>query len=185
MKYLIGLGNPGATFTRTRHNVGFMTLDAFALHYHFPDFVLEKKYHALITEQEQLLLAKPQTFMNESGTTLRSLVKYKNLTPESLIVIHDDIDLPLGSMKIVKDSGSGGHRGVESLIEHLGTQNFIRLKIGICPAQGKPKGVEHFVIKKFTAGEIEVLTPLLAQATEALHMLATDELAQAMNHYNG
>lgn len=164
MYLIVGLGNPGKQYEQTRHNAGFMALDKLATQHSFPDFTLSKKHSALVSEgtinQAEVVLAKPQTFMNNSGKAVAALVRLSfrlsfrklSLTKE-LIVVHDDIDIPLGEVKISKGRGSAGHKGVESIIQALGTKNFTRVRIGIQPQRGKPKNVESFVLKKFAPNE--------------------------------
>ena len=147
---IVGMGNPGEKFKNTRHNAGFTAIDFFAQKNNFPDFELSKKYASLISEKNNVILAKPQTFMNESGLAVKKIVSNVKGQMSDVVIVHDDIDLPIGKLKIAQDSGSGGHKGVNSIIEILGTKDFIRFKIGICPEKGKPKSVETFVIKKFT-----------------------------------
>ncbi len=176
---IIGLGNPGTQFDNTPHNAGFMTLDAFAAKQDFPDFSPSKKYDALISEKDGILLAKPQTFMNDSGKAAQKLLKNKN--EAQLVVVHDDIDMPLGSMKFSKDSGAGGHKGVESIIAMLGTKDFIRLKIGVATSQALAKEV---VLKKFSPQEKEVLEGVITTSMEALQYLIDNGLEKTMNEYN-
>ena len=203
MLVIVGLGNPGEKFEKTRHNVGFMAVDFFAVENNFPDFKMEKKYNALLSQNEEIILAKPQTFMNESGCSVKKVLNHspwlnssKGLISQgeiiqlgkskilNLIVIHDDIDLPLGKLKISKNSGAGGHKGVESIINNLGTNNFIRFKIGICPEKGKPKSVESFVIKKFTKEELIVIEETIKKTSDALDLLIKEGSEKAMNRYN-
>ena len=127
MTIIIGLGNPGEQYKNTRHNVGFMAIDQFANENNFPTFILQKKAKALVSEQNDVILIKPQTFMNDSGKSVREITK--NKPADSLVVIHDDIDLPLGKIKIVKERGSAGHRGVESIIQSIGNDGLIRVRI--------------------------------------------------------
>src|SRR3989344_9557063 len=138
MIIIMGLGNPGEKFKNTRHNVGFEALDFFAKKNNFPDFELSKKYDALISssfakasadkENENILLVKPQTFMNESGKTAKQLMKNKEA---ELVIVHDDIDLPLGKLKIIQERGAAGHKGIESIIQNVGNEGLIRFRIGI------------------------------------------------------
>ncbi|TSC56695.1 MAG: peptidyl-tRNA hydrolase, PTH1 family [Parcubacteria group bacterium Greene0714_21] len=159
MFLIVGLGNPGKKYERTRHNVGFMVLDA-----------LKE------VELPNAILAKLQTFMNNSGKAVKSLVaKYQIPNTKYLVVVHDDIDILLGKIKVSFGRGSAGHKGVESIIKELGTKNFTRIRIGIQPtssaggpATGKPKNVETFVLKSFTPKETTLLQPAIAQAFEAL-----------------
>ena len=181
MVIVIGLGNPGDRFKTTRHNAGFMAIDFFAQKNGFPDFALSKRYYALISEKEDMLLVKPQTFMNESGKSVKAITKN---TKGDLVVIHDDIDLPMGKLKISKDSGSGGHKGINSIIENLGTKDFIRFKMGICPATGKPDNVESFVVEKFSLQEKEALNQVITRTNDALDYFLKNGLEKTMNEYN-
>src|SRR5688572_19296136 len=113
MIVIVGLGNPGEKFDHTKHNAGFAVLDFFAKKKQLPDFEVSKKYHSLISKTNSVLLAKPQTFMNESGLAVKSILK--NQKESTIIVVHDDIDLPLGKIKIVQERGSAGHKGIESI----------------------------------------------------------------------
>ncbi len=188
MIIIIGLGNPGEKFKNTRHNAGFMVLDNFAEKNNFPKFVLQKKYEVLISESvingEKIILAKPQTFMNESGKTAREILKNNKSQLNNFIIVHDDIDLPIGKIKIVKERGSAGHKGVESIIKNIGSGGLIRIRVGICPKNGKPKNSEGFVIKNFTEEEKEVMGEAINKATESLACFIKEGLEKAMNEYN-
>lgn len=190
MIIIFGLGNPGEKFENTRHNMGFMAVDFFAKKNDFSDFTLEKKYDALISERpfdtaqgkQKVLLAKPQTFMNKSGIAVKKIVaKNKKV---NLIVLHDDIDLPLGKFKIVKNRGSAGHKGVESIIKAIGNKNLVRLRIGIQPEKGKLKAPEGFVIKKFSADDEAAVKKVLKRISEALDYFIEHGLEKTMNEYN-
>jgi len=188
---VIGLGNPGEKFKNTRHNVGFMVLDLFAIENNFPDFEMSKKHNALISEKNGITLVKPQTFMNESGFSVKKFMKN-----EELVVIQDDIDIQIGKIKITRNSSSGGHKGVASIIDSIGRQDFIRFKVGICPvkatasggvsqnAMSKPKEVEKFVIKKFTKEEMDILNPIINKASAALKFLLQNGLEKTMSQFN-
>ena len=185
MFLVVGLGNPGEKYENTRHNVGFLALDTLAKDHEFPKFALSKKHSSLISEgvlgQKKTILAKPQTFMNNSGAAAKSLyAKYKIQDTKYMIVIHDDIDIPLGKVKISANRGSAGHKGVESIIQALGTKNFTRVRIGIQPTKGKPKDIETFVLKKFARVELPTLQRIIADSTETLTLLlaGTPEKAQ-------
>lgn len=181
---IIGLGNPGEKFKNTRHNIGFMALDFFGLQNNFPDFELSKKYDSLISEKDEILLVKPQTFMNESGRAVKKVIQDSRFKIQDLMVVHDDIDMPIGKLKIVKESGAGGHKGVESIIHHLGTKDFVRFKIGICPQKGKPEEVEKFVIKKFTKEEQEIINETIKKISDAINLFIIEGLEKTMNQYN-
>jgi PTH1 family peptidyl-tRNA hydrolase len=157
MFLIIGLGNPGKKYKNARHNAGFLTLDELQKENNFPDFKLEKTFLAEISrgflEGEKIFLAKPQTFMNESGKSTKILASKNKIPVENIIVVHDDMDLPLGATRIVKKRGSAGHKGVESIIEHLKNKEFIRIRIGIQPKTGKPKSPEKFVLQNFNKND--------------------------------
>ena len=159
---VVGLGNPGTKYDGTRHNAGFVAIDHIASTHNFPEFRLSKKHDALISEgmvnNKPVTLAKPQLFMNNSGSSVQSLTKQD----KDLLVIHDDIDLPLGTTKIANNSSSAGHKGVEDIIQALGTKDFKRIRIGIQPEDGKPEDTEVFVLQKFTSEEQELLNETIA-----------------------
>ncbi len=178
MFIIVGLGNPGVKFNTTRHNAGFMALDFFATQNNFPEFELSKKYDSLISEKDGILLAKPQTFMNESGKAVQKLMKNSQA---ELIVVHDDIDMDLGKIKFSKDSGAGGHKGVESIIALLGTKDFTRLKIGIATGEQK---AEEVVLQKFSPAEQEILTGVIKKSALALQYFIDNGLEKTMNEYN-
>ena len=189
MFLVIGLGNPGQKYQQTRHNAGFMAIHALGEKYDFPAFRLDKKSNSLISEgfinNEKLILAKPQTFMNNSGTAVKSLyTKYKILDTRYLILVHDDIDLPVGTIRISTNSGSAGHKGIDSIINAIGTKNFTRIRIGILPKPEKPKNVDQFVLKKFTKEENEIIEQTIESSTRAIEMLLKEGLAQSMNEFN-
>ena len=176
MQYLIvGLGNPGAEYDDTRHNVGARVLGEFAKQ----------------NKNKQLTLLAPTTFMNKSGDAVGKVVKSKTAAAK-LIVVHDDLDLPFGRFKISFGRGSGGHRGVESIIKKLKMEKFIRLRVGIAPTTPtgkikKPQGedkIVKFILGKFTPKEETGLKKLMPKLLEALEMLTTAGLAPAMNKFN-
>jgi len=163
MILIAGLGNPGDQYSETRHNIGFLIIGGLAKENSFPEFKLQKKFQAETSEgvinNKKTILAKPQTFMNNSGQAIKALVEYYKT--ENLLVIHDDIDLALGEIKISKNRGSAGHKGIESVINYLGNKDFTRIRIGICPKAGKPASVESFVLEKFSAEEQKKLANII------------------------
>lgn len=181
MQIIIGLGNPGEKFEHTPHNAGFMAVDFFAKTHDFPEFELSKKHESLISEKNGVLLAKPQTFMNNSGKAAKKLVG-KNKA--HAIILHDDIDLPLGKLKIVKERGSAGHKGVESIIKAIGNKGLIRFRIGIQPKKGKPKASESYVVKKFKPEEKQTMEKALKHISEAIDTFAKEGLEKAMQTFN-
>ena len=179
MTIIIGLGNPGEQYKNTRHNVGFMAVDEYAKKNNFPDFKLQKKSNALVSEKDDILLAKPQTFMNESGKAVKALTSNKE---SDLIVIHDDIDLPVGKIKIVKERGSAGHKGVESIINNIGNDGLVRIRVGIGSAN-KTEAMK-IVLKNFSADEQKTINETLQKVTEALEVFMKNGLEKAMNQFN-
>lgn len=183
---IIGLGNPGKKFEETRHNVGFLVLDNFAEKNNFPEFLLQKKYEALVSEniigEKKIILVKPQTFMNESGKAVREILKNNKSQLNSLIVVHDDIDLPVGKIKIVKERGPAGHKGVENIINNIGNKGLARIRIGIAP-QNEIKA-KQIVLKKFNKKEKETINNVNNKTVEALDFLLQNGLEKTMNKYN-
>lgn len=179
MILIIGLGNPGKKYKNTRHNVGFQVVDEFAKENNFPKFRLSKKFNSLVLESilndEKIILAKPQTFMNQSGKAVRALTSFYKITRPGrvvdLVVVHDDIDLPLGKIRISKNRGAAGHKGVESIIKEIGTKNFTRFRIGISPKIGKPKNVEKFVLQKFDKEEEKIIKQVTKEIKKKLSQL--------------
>ena len=174
MKLIVGLGNPGRTYTKTRHNVGFLFLDYFAAQELFPDFTKRAKFFAAMSastiDGEEVILAKPQTFMNESGRAVAALVKFYKIAPKDLLVVHDDKDLPFETVRLKKagvESGPGGHNGVKSIIAALGTNTFARLKIGVANDVLFKKDTADFVLEKFSKTEEKALLTILEHAKKS------------------
>jgi PTH1 family peptidyl-tRNA hydrolase len=188
MILIVGLGNPGIKYKKTRHNIGFRVLDKFQKENDFPDFEFSKKFNALIskknTGKEKIILSKPETFMNNSGQTVKKLTTYYSIPFINLIIIHDDIDLLLGKMRISKNRGSAGHKGVESIIKELGSKNFARLRIGIRNQKSKVENSEKFVLKNFTKEEEKIVEKIIKESCSALKMILSKGLEKAMNEFN-
>lgn len=167
MIIIVGLGNPGRKYKNTRHNVGFQIIDEFAKENYFPEFRLSKKSNVLLSENiingKKIILAKPQTFMNDSGKSVKTLFSFYK--PKELIIVHDDIDLPLGKIRISKNRGSAGHKGVESIIKEIGTKDFTRFRIGVSSKTGKPKNVEKYVLQKFDKEEEKIIEQIIQEIT--------------------
>lgn len=164
MKLIVGLGNPGKDYALTRHNVGFMALDRLAT-LEGDTFKPEKKCQAEVCKTSlngrRVVLAKPTTFMNNSGITVRALLDFYKIKASDVIVIHDDKDFPLGDTKVQTDRGAGGHNGVLSIIEHLGTKAFTRIRIGVAPTDREIIDTADFVLGKFTSAEQKTLVDVL------------------------
>ncbi len=196
MKYLVvGLGNPDEEYADTRHNVGREVVEVFRVQNKFPEWEFNKKINALYTKgklgKHTVELVLPETFMNKSGSTVKKLVTSKKAA-EKMLVVHDDLDLPLGSLRILFARGSGGHKGVESVQRAVGTKNFTRLRLGIAPtlASGKikkPKGeqkVIDFVLKKFSKKDRQVVDKEVQSAAHALGVFIQQGIQRAMNDFN-
>ena len=158
MKLIIGLGNPGNKYQETRHNIGFMVIDKIATNFQFSIFNFKLIFNAEISEKilkdEKIILVKPQTFMNNSGHTVKTIIDYYKIPIKDIIVIHDDIDLDLGEIKMQQDRSSAGHNGVQSIIDSIGTKDFTRIRIGIKPINKEISiDTEKFVLQKFTKEE--------------------------------
>jgi peptidyl-tRNA hydrolase, PTH1 family len=186
-KYLIvGLGNPGREYAFNRHNVGFMAVSRLATKHNVT--FTRKQGKALVTTlrlgEKAVILAKPQTFMNLSGEAVQGLVKYYEIDLANLMVCHDDLDLPVGAIRIRPDGGAGGQNGIKSIIQHLNTQNFPRLRLGI----GRPPGrmdPAAYVLQDFKEFDGEVIDQTLNKAVEAIETFIKIDLNTAMNKFNG
>ena len=193
MKLIVGLGNPGRGYAHNRHNIGFLCLSHFARTQGIR--FDKKKGKARIGTGEaagnEVVLAKPQTYMNHSGQSVNLLVNRFDINPDDLLVIHDDLDLTLGKIRISHGSGSGGHKGVNSIIYSLESQDFIRIRVGI----GRPMppsdsasisedGIIAYVLSDFTAEEKKIVNQVIPRVSEAIYCLLSEGLAVAMNKYN-
>ncbi len=187
IKLIIGLGNPGEKYESTRHNLGRLIIQAWQKQTGFSDFKEKKKIQALVSEdrfqKEKVVLALPETFMNSSGQSVKLMVKNYKLKPSSVVVVHDDFDLDLGKMKISKDRGSGGHKGIQSIINQLKTKDFIRFRIGIKPKR-KPKDLDKFVLKKFSRTEQLIIKEMIKKTLKAISFYLENNLEKAMNEFN-
>lgn len=185
MKLVVGLGNPGDKYSATRHNVGFMIIDTLAKRHGLGvDKVKNKSLTGKgVVSGEQVVLVKPQTFMNLSGEAVRPLFSYIDINTEDVIVVHDDLDLEFGRIKIKSGGGHGGHNGIKSIISHLGNKDFIRVRVGI----GKPPphwNVSNYVLSPFSADERENLHHILEESADAVEAIISDGALMAMNRFN-
>jgi PTH1 family peptidyl-tRNA hydrolase len=183
---LIGLGNPGREYKDNRHNIGFMLIDRLAVRLDARGMKLQSK--AIVTsglyQERKLILAKPQTYMNLSGQSVQGLLNFYKIPTENLIVAHDDLDLPLGTIRIRPGGGAGGQRGMASTIERLGTQDFPRLRLGI----GRPPGrmdAAAYVLQDFSRADLLTVSETLDRAADAVQEFVVNGLNAAMNKYNG
>jgi len=183
---IVGLGNPGPRYHHNRHNVGFMVVDALADAANIP--IRRVEFRALVGKgeyaEERLILAKPQTFMNNSGQAVGALVRFYKISIERLLVVHDDLDLPYGTLRLRPRGGAGGQRGMASIMAKLNTQDFARLRVGI----GRPPGrmdPSDYVLHDFDPPEEEILPEVLASAVDAIRMFLKDGIERAMSECNG
>ncbi|MBE0685782.1 MAG: aminoacyl-tRNA hydrolase [Anaerolineaceae bacterium] len=183
---IVGLGNPGKDYQKNRHNVGFMAIDKIAQEFGIENKKVKSK--AIIMEgkkdNKKIILVKPQTFMNLSGSAVASLVKFFKINPENLIVIHDDLDLPSLSIRLRPGGGAGGQKGISSIIQNLGTQQFNRIRIGI----GRPPGrmdPADYVLQNFPKQEEKELPLLFDTVTKAVECILDSSIEIAMNKFNG
>jgi peptidyl-tRNA hydrolase, PTH1 family len=183
---LVGLGNPGRDYRNTRHNVGFMTLDVLCQGMNIK--LTRMQSNALIgsgyIDERKVILAKPQTFMNLSGKAVSSLIKFYKIPLSQLLIIHDDIDLPFGTLRMRPGGGSAGQKGLASIIEQMGTQDFARLRIGVGRPPGQMSGADY-VLQEFTVSEQALLKEILEKAAQAAQKFINLGLEQAMNQFNG
>ena len=186
MKLIVGLGNPGIEYQFTPHNLGFLTIDRLAEQCKVE--VRNRNCHALtaraVVGSEPVLLAKPETYMNLSGMSVRDLVAKHEVRPEAdLIVIYDELDLPLGTIRIRQRGSSAGHNGMESIIGALGTQEFMRIRLGIAPDRRVTDGVKY-VLTPFRKAQLKAVDAVLDTAAEAVNVILKEGPAAAMNRFN-
>ena len=181
MKLIVGLGNPGKSYENTRHNIGFMVLDHFANINNW-----KSKWNALYAEtmvnNEKVLLVKPETYMNLPGNALIEFVNFYKINLEDILVIQDDLDLAFGTYKLKINSSAGGHNGIKSIIERLGSNSFARLKVGI--SNNKEMDTKDYVLGKFTKEQLETFEKLSPTFNEIITSFITDGIDKTMNKYN-
>ena len=185
MKMIVGLGNPGKEYEKTRHNIGFMVIDNYAKDKDIHDF--KKKFNGLYTifthNNESFLLLKPQSFMNLSGIVIQKFASYYKINPEDILVIHDDLDLPVGKIKIKYKGSSGGHNGIKNIIENLKTEVFTRFKIGI----GRDNSISYvdYVVGKFNKNDFETISKIFSFSSLVIDDFLNYDIEKIMSKYNG
>jgi peptidyl-tRNA hydrolase, PTH1 family len=181
---IAGLGNPGKKYSRTRHNIGFMVIEEIAEKYKID--LVEKKEGYIIgrgsMEEYKVLLAEPLLYMNMSGPVLKNIFRKSNVQPENLVVVHDDLDMETGKLRIRKTGSSGGHKGVGSIIQSIGSRDFVRVKIGIGRGAGMP--AEEYVLKKFKKDEMDLICGAIQTASDAIRSIISEGVDKAMNKFN-
>ncbi|MHC1759778.1 MAG: aminoacyl-tRNA hydrolase [Negativicutes bacterium] len=184
MKIVVGLGNPGNQYKDTRHNIGFLVVDELARRWNTPSW--KRRYDAEVSEHRAIgpvLLVKPQTFMNLSGNSVREAAKFYKTPSTDIVVIHDDLDLPAGRLRIRERGGSGGHRGIESMLTQLGADDFVRVRFGV----GRPpEGWESadYVLGRFAPDEQSLIKEAIDKAADAVETILREGTAPAMNRFN-
>jgi peptidyl-tRNA hydrolase, PTH1 family len=187
LKLLIGLGNPGKEYRETRHNIGFMVLDAIARRHDLtfalapsqvPDAFVAKKFSA-----PPVMLAKPLTYMNRSGEAVGALARYYDIAPADLLVVYDDIDLPFTRLRARARGSAGTHNGMRSIVEHIGTTEFPRLRLGVGRGDARRKLADH-VLAKFEPDEQSDLEAFITRAADAAELFAAADILSVMNQYN-
>lgn len=188
---IVGLGNPEPKYDQTRHNIGFAAVDAIARAWQIP-LAEHRKFQGIFGEgrsnTDKIRLLKPLTYMNNSGQAIRAVTDWYKLPPESVLAIYDDMDLPLGKIRLRLSGSAGGHNGMKSAIAHLGTQNFPRLRIGIGRPQGSSNQADSstisYVLGRFSSAQNPLVAEVLQMTLEAVELSLKQGVAQAMNRYN-
>lgn len=187
LRLIVGLGNPGTEYAATRHNIGFLVVEELARR-QCAGWTFEKKFNARLARGAQavhkLLLAQPQTFMNASGEAVKPLLTFYRVSVGQLLVIVDDADLPFGELRLRPGGSSGGHHGLESLEQHVGSREFARLRVGIGRKDGR-RDIAGHVLGKFSVQETPLLNRVVARAADQAECWAADGAARAMNQFNG
>lgn len=184
---IVGLGNPGGDYSRTRHNAGFLVVGRLAERWR-ADWNYEKKFNARVARggsgENRALLCEPQTYMNSSGESVGALATFYRIVPARLLVIVDDADLPLGELRLRPGGGSGGHHGLESIEQHLGTKSFARLRVGIGRADGA-REITNYVLGRFSPAELAVAETVFSGAADQAECWLSAGIQKAMNQFNG
>ena len=186
MYLIVGLGNPGSKYALTRHNIGFMAADLFAISAGNPPW--KEEFHAhtckFKMDGEDILIAKPMTFMNKSGESVQALMSFYKINLENLIVAHDEIDIPFSEIRIHKNRSPGGHNGIKSVSQLIGTQDYVRLRLGVGRPPHPEMDIADFVLQKFSSEEQAKLTDFLNKAGDALEAIVFDGLSKASSKFN-
>lgn len=185
---IVGLGNPGSQYARTRHNAGFMVLDRLAEQWR-ANWTLEKKFKARLArterEENKLFLCQPETYMNASGEAVGPIAAYYQVPPQNILVAVDDADLPFGEIRLRPKGSSGGHHGLESIEQHFGTQDFPRLRVGIGRQDPTVRQITGHVLSQFSTAESELLEKILKRACDQIESWLNEGILKAMSRFNG
>ncbi|PZV99866.1 aminoacyl-tRNA hydrolase [Metamycoplasma auris] len=178
LKLIVGLGNPGEEYEKTRHNVGFMVIDQLAKKLQAP--LREKKFNGVFFKNNEFILAKPLTYMNNSGEFVRAIANYYDILIDDIIIVYDDLDTQLGKVNIRQKGSSGGHKGMSSIISHLNTEEIKRLKIGI----GRDSNIIDYVLGKFSFEDFKIIEKVIDYSAEALISFIYNDIRYVMNHFS-
>lgn len=188
MWLIVGLGNPGSKYTLTRHNIGFLAVDALARSLGVETHAFKTEHKAQVVklkiDDQDVILAKPQTYMNLSGESVVPLMNYYKITADKILVVHDEVDLPFGYMKLQKNRSAGGHNGVKSVIEQLGHQDYARLRLGVGRPSNPHVPVVDFVLQNFSNEEQQKLTDFLNHSGDAIESFIFDGFDRAAGRFN-
>lgn len=191
MKLIVGLGNPGEQYIGTRHNLGFVVLDEYRRKRNWGEWGYQGKVRSEVIKSGEVILARPQTYMNNSGLAVRNLMDYYQLDPEDVVVVYDELDLHIGQIKIRLGGAAAGHHGVESIIDKLGTDQFIRVRCGIghwrtqgAEKKGAGENMDSYVLKSFDEKEAHEVKKIIKTAIKALDTLLDKGFQKAQNQYN-
>jgi PTH1 family peptidyl-tRNA hydrolase len=188
MKLIVGLGNPGDKYKKTRHNAGFIAAEKLAEAFDFDDFKKAEKFKAEIAEGiiagEKVVLVKPQTFMNLSGQSVQAMTSYYKLDPADVIVIYDDVEIPFGTLRVRPEGSAGGHNGMASVMQGLSTLQVPRIRLGIKPEKPFPGALEDYVLGSLTEDEKAAFAQLLDILPEVVESVLEEGVEKAMNRYN-
>lgn len=183
---VVGLGNPGREYEATRHNIGFITVDRLAQREHFE--IKKIKFKSLIADTaiagKRCIVMKPSTFMNNSGEAVGECARFYKIAPENIVVIYDDINFDPGQMRIRKQGSDGGHNGMKSIIYHLGSDAFARVRMGVGAKPHKEYDLAQWVLSRFSESEVKALEPAIENACEAIKLIVSGQTDTAMNRYN-
>jgi PTH1 family peptidyl-tRNA hydrolase len=183
---IVGLGNPGAKYALTRHNIGFMAVDL--LHKACGNPPTKEDFKAVVSkfkwEDQEVVTCMPQTYMNLSGESVQPLAQFYKIPPQQVIVIHDEVDLPFGGFKIVQNRGAGGHNGLKSINEKLGTNDYIRIRLGVGRPPHPEMSTADYVLQKFNSEEMAKMPELLEKCADAIEMIITSGVQKASTQFN-
>ena len=184
---LVGLGNPGTEYAQTRHNVGFMAVDELVRRYSFDSF--KSKFKGQITtgtiDTNKVMLLKPETYMNLSGESVLRACTFYKIKPEDVIVFHDDMDLAVGKVKVKRGGSAGGHNGLKSIIQHLGTDQFPRIRVGVGEKPHPDYDLADWVLGKFVGEDKKAIDAAVKKAADAIECILKDGMDRGMNKFNG